>query len=102
MIEPLLIHQATITPYIRQGSSGPLYGDPEVRHCRMEPGIQNKVVYKNPSGSIQETVAGMLMFCLGDPIPVQSRVVWEGREMRVIRCQEMMGMGRHHLEVDLE
>ena len=102
MMDALLIHRATLYPYLRQGSGGPLYGAPEERQCRMEPGFRDKVVYKDASGIIHETVSGMLMFCRGDPIPVLSRVIWEGLEMRVVRCREMMGMGRHHLEVDLE
>ena len=102
MMEFLLVQQATIVPYLRQGSSGPLYGEPEVRKCRMEPGPGHKVVYKKPGGVIQETVANVLMFCLGDPIPVYSKVIWDGLEMMVVRCQQMMGMGLHHLEVDLE
>ena len=101
-MESLLVHLATIIPYLRQGSGGPLYGEPETRKCRMEPGTGHKVVYKKPGGVIQETVANMLMFCLGDPIPVYSRVVWEGQEMLVIRCQQMLGPGLHHLEVALE
>ena len=70
-MESLLVHLATIIPYLRQGSGGPLYGEPETRKCRMEPGTGHKVV-------------------------------WEGQEMLVIRCQQMMGPGLHHLEVDLE
>lgn len=102
MIDRMLIHTCEIRPYLRQGAGGPLYGAPEIRHCRMEPGTNAKIVYKNPSGAITETAASLLMFCTGEPIAVNSAVIWNGREMRVIKCQVMYGMGMHHLEVYLE
>ncbi|MBQ8094108.1 MAG: hypothetical protein IJ242_11110 [Clostridia bacterium] len=73
-----------------------------MRRCRMEPAVNTKIVYRNPSGVIVETVASLLMFCSGQPLPVHSIVSWENREMRVIRCSEMYGRQLHHLEVYLE
>ena len=102
LISPFLMDTCEITSFLRRGSGGPLYGEPETRNCRMEPAPNTKIVYKNPSGSIVETAASQLMFCEGTPVPVHSIVTWQGKRMRVIRCSEMAGFGPHHLEVYLE
>lgn len=102
LIKPFLTEEVTIEPYIRFGGGQILYGEPETRACRIEPAPNTKVVYKNPHGSLQETVASALMFCEGDEIPVNSKATVKGHEMRVIKCQLMRGFGQHHLEVSLE
>ena len=93
---------ATITPFVREGSGGPVYGKTETRVCRMERGKHLQNVYKNADGTIDQTVAQAKMFCTGSPIPERSLVVCEGQEFVVINCEVKNGFADHHLEVYLE
>lgn len=97
-----LTEEMSVKPYVRFGAGKTIYGEPEVRRCRVEPADNVKIVYKNPSGTITETVASALIFCEGSPIPINSIVNFHGRETRVIDCKEMYGFGLHHLEVSVE
>ena len=74
LIDMLMTQEARIKPFERYAGGKTLYGIEEVRKCRMEFGKKTKVVYKNPDGSIVETVASALMFCPMPPIPVNSIV----------------------------
>lgn len=102
LIYAFLTQSATVEPYLRFGGGKMIYGPPETRPCRAEAAPNTKIVYKNPSGSIVETVASLLLFTIGEEIPVNSRVTVEGREMRVVKCEGMRGFGPSHLEVYLE
>ena len=102
LIEAFFDKEAIIRPYLRYGGGAPVYGEPQVRACRLEPAPNVKIVYKNASGSIVETVASALMFCTGEEIPVNSECTVGGRTMRVIKCPVMSGFAQHHLEVYLE
>lgn len=102
LIGAFLNQSVTIRPFERFGGGKAIYGEAQVRSCRCEFGFKTKVVYKNPAGSIVETVSGALMFLEGDMIPVNSEAVCEGRVMRVISCEPMRGLGPSHMEVLLE
>lgn len=102
LIGAFLSQSATIRPYERFGGGKTIYGEPETRACRCEFGFKTKVVYKNPAGSIVETVSNALMFVEGEIIPVNSEVTCESRTMRVIQCEPMLGLGPSHMEVLLE
>lgn len=92
----------TVEPYLRFGGGRIIYGSAETRPCRIEPAPKNKIVYKNPHGSLVETAASALAFCEGEEIPVNSKVTVNGHEMRVVQCSLMRGFLQHHLEVSLE
>ena len=102
LIDALCTQRAVIRPYLRYAGGKTVYGEPETRACRLEPGPKTKVVYKNTDGSIVETVASALMFCPNPPIPIGSEVTCSGRTMRVIQCDQMRGFAPNHLEVLLE
>lgn len=102
LISAFLNEEATVRPFVRYGGGAVVYGEPYAIRCRMEPAPKSKVVYKNPDGSIVETVASALMFAQGEEIPVGSEVRCGDRSMRVIQCGVMRGFGAHHMEVLLE
>lgn len=102
VIGAFLNQEATVRPFERFGGGRVIYGEAQTRECRCEFGFRTKVVYKNPAGSIVETVSGALMFCEGEAIPINSEVVCEGCVMRVIACEPMRGLGPSHMEVLLE
>lgn len=102
LIKAFLKQDITIKPFIRQGSGEPVYGQETARKCRIERGANLKVVYKNPSGSIEEVTAIARLYCLGDPIPARSVVTHDGTEYTVISCVVMTAFKDHHLEVYLE
>ncbi|MBR3795965.1 MAG: hypothetical protein IKK34_08055 [Clostridia bacterium] len=102
LIGAFLNQTAVIRPYVRFGGGQMIYGEREERDCRLQLGFKTKVVYKNPAGSIVETVSNALMFVEGDRIPVNSEVTCEEQTMRVIQCEPMRGLGPSHMEVLLE
>lgn len=97
LIDMLMTQEARIKPFERYAGGKALYGLEEVRKCRMEFGKKTKVVYKNPDGSIVETVASALMFCPMPPIPVNSIIECEGTKMRVI---ESRNYGKWHRKLE--
>lgn len=99
MIRAFLRDTCRIRPYLRNGMGQALYGEEEVRPCRLEDGVQEKVVYMDPSGRILEEVSTARLFTLGEPVPAGSQVRCGERCMRVLTCEEMVAFGRHHLEV---
>lgn len=102
LIDMLLTQSAVITPFIREGNAEPIYGESEVRPCRMERGKHLNHVYKNPSGALDEVAANAKMFCRGGYIPPRSLVVCDGQEFVVINCEVKNGFADNHLEVYLE
>ena len=50
---------------------------------------------------LEEVDAGMLVFMTGEPVPINSRVTVGGRCLRCIKCTEMSGFSRSHLELVL-
>lgn len=98
----MLTQEAEILPWLRYAEGEDLYGPAQTRPCRLQRRRQEKVVYKNPDGTIDETVAHATMFCEGEPIPPRSRVTVEGEEFIVLNCYQARGFGPHHLEVTLE
>lgn len=101
LIEAFFCQEATIRPYLREGSGEPIYGETETRPCRMERGRKIKTTYKNPDGQIDQVVAEAKMFCVGSPIPEKSLVTCDGQEFVVIQCKVLNGFYDHHLEVYL-
>lgn len=97
---------ATITPFIREGSGGPIYGQPEVRKCRMERGKHlgraDTPTSGGSAGTVDQTIANARMFCTGAPIPERSLVSCDGQDFIVINCDVMTGFADNHLEVYLE
>ena len=102
LIEMFFAQEAVITPFVREGDAEPVYGESETRKCRMERGKHLQHTYKNPSGSLDQTVANAKMFCEGEPIPERSLVVCDGQEFVVIDCEVKNGFADNHLEVYLE
>ena len=102
LIGVFLNQTAIIEPFLRAGNGKLIYDKAEERACRVEYGFKTKVVYKNPSGAIVETVSSALMFVEGELIPVNSQVKCDDVTMRVIQCEPMRGFGPSHLEVLLE
>ena len=99
MIRAFLRDTCRVRPFLRQGTGKALYGEEEERPCRLENGVAERVVYKDPSGRILEEVSNARLFTLGEPLPAGSEVCCGERVMRVLSCAEMAAFGRHHLEV---
>lgn len=95
---------AVITPFVREGSGVPVYGENETRKCRMERGkhLQTSNLGFSGGSTVDQTVANAKMFCVGSPIPERSLVVCDGQEFTVINCEVKNGFRDHHLEVYLE
>lgn len=102
LISLFFMQNAVITPFVREGSGGPIYGETEIRPCRLERGKHLRNVYKNLDGSGDETVANAKLFCEGEAIPERSIVVCDGQEFVVIDCEVKNGFADNHLEVYLE
>jgi len=102
LIDGFLRQTVTIKPYIREASGGPVYGDEEVRRCRLQRGRNLQTVYKNADGQIDQTLADTKMFCTGAAIPERSIVIYEEREYIVLKCHILNGFQDSHLEVYLE
>lgn len=102
LIEAFFMQEVSITPYLRQGAGEAVYGPPETRSCRLEMGAYLMTTYKDPDGVIEQVEARATMFCVGDKIPINSIVTYDGEEYKVINCEEMRGFGTSHLEVFLQ
>lgn len=102
LIEMFFTQKATITPFVREGSGEPVYGETETRPCRMQRGKHLQNLYKSTDGTVEQTVAQAKMFCEGAPIPERSLVVCDGQEFTVINCEVKNGFADNHLEVYLE
>lgn len=102
LISAFFTQTATITPFVREGSAAPIYGEPETRACRMERGRKLRHLYVNPAGSLDQIEANAKMFCEGEPIPSRSLVVCDEQEFTVIDCKIENGFADNHLEVYLE
>ena len=101
LIDAFLTEPILVEDYLREGSGRSLFGPAEERRGRVEPAWQEKIVYKNPSGLLEEVDAGMLVFTTGPAVPINSRVTVGGRCLRCIKCTEMSGFSRSHLELVL-
>lgn len=101
LIEMLFTQTVNISPFIREGSGEPIFGEPETRKCRLQRGhyLQN---VGGASGAVEQVVAQAKMFCVGEYIPPRSIVTHEGRDYTVINCEVLNGFADHHLEVYLE
>ncbi len=100
-IDRFLNEWISVENYLREGSGGSLYAPAEKRRARCEQAAREKIVYKNPSGLLEEVDAGMLVFTTGPAVPVNSRVTVQGSCYRCIRCDVMAGFSPHHLELVL-
>lgn len=101
LIELLFTQEATIKPFVREGSGVPVYGTEETRRCRMERG-KHLTVRDAGAGTTEQSTANAMMFCTGDPIPERSLVSCDGQDFVVINCEVLHGFADHHLEVYLE
>lgn len=102
LIGMFFTQSATITPFVREASGEPVYGETETRPCRMQRGRHLQNVYNNSDGTVDQVLANAKMFCEGAPIPSRSLVVCDGQEFVVINCDVKNGFADHHLEVYLE
>lgn len=98
----LLTQTVTILPFIRDGCGEPIYGNPEVRKCRLEYGKIQHGVSLGASGYVEEQRAGARMFCLGEKIPIRSIVTYKNQDYIVTQCRILNGFADDHLEVTLE
>ena len=100
-IEAFFTQTADVKPFIRQGAGEAIYGPVATRSCRIEMGSHMMTTYKHPSGQIDQVEARAKMFCIGDPIPIDSIVTYAGEDFIVTKCSVMRGFGFSHLEVYL-
>lgn len=102
LIDFLLTQTAVIKPWIRQADGEDLYGDEQIRKCRLQRGRFLEHTYKNPSGALDQAPAKAKMFCTGSPIPERSIVTVDDEEYTVVSCYRAYGFAEDHLEVTLE
>lgn len=104
LIDFLLTQECTIKPWIRSASGEDIYGEPEVRKCRLQAKneLANTTVYIHTSGALDVEHANAKLYCKGDPIPNRSVVTCEGREFIVLNCYPARGFTGSHLEVSLQ
>lgn len=102
MIGFLLRQEAVIRPWIRSANGEDIYGQPEVRRCRIQRSRELQHTYKNPDGGMDQVIARARMFCEGSPIPERSAVTVDGEEYIVTDCYRACGFGEDHIEVTLE
>lgn len=102
LIEIFFTQTVTIRPYVRMLAGEPLYGDPEIRKCRLEHSKIRKTFSGNEGGSVFQDPAGAKMYCVGDPIPIGSIVECGDRDYVVSKCIVMYGFSADHLEVTLQ
>lgn len=103
MIDFLLTQSCTIYPWLRVAEGEDIYGDPEVRKCRIQEDLQLNHTYVNPAGALDQDVGNNTkMFCKGGMIPSRSKVECDGRTYIVVRCYEARGFVGDHLEVYMQ
>ena len=102
LIEMFFTQTVTIIPFLRQGPGEPIYGDPEVRKCRLERGGTLKSTRVNQNGVINTVPAGARMYCVGSPIPAGSIVQYGDRDYIVADCRILNSFMDDHLEVTLQ
>lgn len=102
LIDAFLKKTARIKPYVRDADGETIYGKEEQRRCRIQRGGNLRTTYKNPDGQIDQVLANAKMFCVGNPIPAKSKVMCDGTEYVVMRCDIATGFSDDHLEVYLE
>lgn len=83
----LLRQQVAVEPWPREGAYGPLFGDPLLVRCRIEPRRRR---VRTPAGEelLSEAVAHF------DPsvaLAPQSRVTWDGRTYQVVEVRSTPG-----------
>ena len=100
-IERLLTQEAMIEPFLKEANGDLFYGPTEYRKCRLETGLDISIG-KGSAGVVDQERASALMFTVGERIPDRSVVTVDGQKMTVIRCREMRGFKKSHLEVYLE
>lgn len=102
MIGFLLRQTAVIQPWIRSANGEDIYGEEEIRPCRLQRSrsLQNAQKYEN--GTMDQVVARAKMFCVGDTIPERSIVTVGDKEYIVIECYRAFGFNEDHLEVVLQ
>lgn len=99
MIDFLLTQEVLVLPFVRQGAGVPVYGDPIPRKCRIQFNKAGKPVLKNFDGYVEEQPLGGKLFCTGDYIPVNSKLIFADHEYIVTSCSIKFGFTDHHLEV---
>lgn len=101
LIEAFFTQTATVKPFIRQGAGEAVYGTVATRSCRIELGAHMMTTFKHPDGQIDQVEARARMFCVGDKIPNDSIVTYDGVDYTVLDCKIKRGFGFSHLEVYL-
>ena len=103
LIDFLLRQTCVITPWLREAEGEDIYGEPEIRACRIQADRRLDHTYVNPSGALDQIPANnSKMFCLGDRIPARSKVECDGESYIVVKCYEARGFGFSHWEVLLQ
>lgn len=102
MIGFLLNQEAIVIPLRKETFGETLYDEPYYVKCRIDTG-KKLVKAITVHGDVEAVVANAIMFVVQDEIiPPKSIVKGEYRDYVVIRCDEMRGFNKSHLEVYLE
>lgn len=102
LIEWSFRQTAIIRPFVCQGNGGPVYGNEEMRKCRLQRGNHLSELKSTIYGSGDVSKANALMFTTGEAIPERSIVTVGDKEYIVLGCTVMTAMRDHHLEVVLQ
>ena len=102
LLRGFLNQTCTVFPYLRDGAGEPVYGEPEVRPCRLDAGTELRSDLMGQSGTLLEAPAEARLFLEGPGVPVKSRVTLGGRDYVVLACLEYRAFGRHHVELVLK
>ena len=102
LIDFALTQRCVIYPWLREAAGEDIYGDPEVRKCRIQIYTNLKDHTKNAHGPVDDEAANAKMFCTGSTIPTRSRIECDGESYIVLKCYRERGFKLDHLEVMLE
>lgn len=99
-IDAFLRDSVTVYSFSHEGDGEPIYGAREERKARVE---LNPTLVSRVAGdtSIDAVPAKARMFCKGNPIPMRSKVTYDGKDYIVLQCDVLKGFTFSHLEVIL-
>ena len=99
MIRFCLNQTAGIRPFLRETMDGEVFGDMEVRPCRLEEDLQIRSVLRGFHGEVENEKARAILYTEGEPVPVRSRVTVDNREYTALSCAVYRGFPGSYLEV---
>lgn len=99
------LHTCTAHPFIKQGMTGPEYGEPVTLRCRFDfTRKRARLAGSRGAGVLgQEVIAAGTMFCAaGTRLEPESLVDFDGRTYTVISCRPCYGFGgENHVECEI-